>query len=66
MPPIRFSRLAERFEETPVSFNRSAKREEMEEKRPKRSEDPEACWGAEFIVVSWVSFVVARTLRASC
>ena len=47
---------------TPVSFNRSVKREEIEENRPNRSE--EACWfELLLIVVSWVILVVARTLE---
>lgn len=60
-PLIRESKFDERPVWTPVSFNRSVKREEMDEKRPKRSEEP--CWLVVLLTVaSCVILVVARTL----
>lgn len=63
MPPMRDSKLDERLVGTPVSLRRSARRVEMDEKRPKRSVEADACGADELIVVSWVILVVARTLR---
>ena len=66
MPPIRESRFAPRFVGTPVSFIRSVKRVEMDEKRPKRSDDAAdvLAW-LEFTVASCVILVVERTLRGN-
>lgn len=61
-PLISESKLDERPVGTPVSFNRSVSRDDMEENRPKRS-DEEACWFELLLIVaSCVIFVVARTL----
>jgi hypothetical protein len=61
-PLIRESKFEDSPDGTPVSFKRSVRREDMDEKRPNRS-DEEACWfELLFMVVSCVIFVVARTL----
>ena len=68
IPPMRESKLAVKaVVGTPVSFRRSVRRDEMAEKRWKRSEEPDCAW-ADMVeevltVVSWVIFVVARTLE---
>lgn len=61
-PDISDSKLEDNPEGTPVSLSLSARRVEIEEKRPNRSDDG-ACWLELSIVVSWVILVVARTLR---
>lgn len=60
-PLISDSKFEERPVGTPVSLRRSVRREEMEEKRPNRSDD--AFWlDGLLMVVNCVIFVVARTL----
>ena len=67
MPPMRESKLEARLPgtPTPVSLRRSVSRVDRDEKRPKRSLLCEG-WAEEdgllLMVVSWVIFVVARTL----